>query len=354
MEVPQGLQRAGALAWRFVAIVAAGWLIVVALVRLRVAVLPLIIAIMITTLLGPAAGWLRARGWPRLLAAWSVLLLSLALFASVFALLAPQVAAEIGELGSDVRAGFQQILRWLAEGPLQLTQEQIDSYIDRVQDQLSTNSGVITSGVVAGAVKAGEIIAGILLTLVLVFFFVKDGDAMFGWATDRLRPEQRRHARALGARAWSALSAYVRGTAVIALVDAVLIGIALVLIGVPLIVPLMVLTFLGGFFPLVGAVVAGAVAALVALVSGGVLDALLVAGATTVIQQVEGDVLQPVVLGRAVRLHPVVVLLALTAGAVLAGIAGAFLAVPVTAVATTVGSYYREVSGAPGQKRPTA
>ena len=137
------------------------------------------------------------------------------------------------------------------------------------------------------------------------------------------------------------MGAYVRGTALIALVDAVLIGIALLLIGVPLVPALMVLTFFGAFLPLVGAVAAGVVAALVALVSGGPLDALLVVGAVTIIQQVEGDVLQPVVLGRAVKLHPVVVLLALTSGAVIAGIAGAFLAVPTTAVATAIGGYAR-------------
>ncbi|HEU4480308.1 MAG TPA: AI-2E family transporter, partial [Actinomycetota bacterium] len=145
----------------------------------------------------------------------------------------------------------------------------------------------------------------------------------------------------VGRRTWRSVKAYMRGVATIAFIDAILIGIALLVIGVPLVIPLMFITFLGGFFPLVGAVAAGAVAALVALVTNGVLDALLVAAAVTVIQQVEGDVLQPVVMGRAVNLHPVVILLSLTAGAVVAGIVGAFLAVPTTVVAVTAGHYLR-------------
>jgi predicted PurR-regulated permease PerM len=345
--VPRALERSAAIAWRFVVLIAAAWFVVVALVRLRVVVLPVIIALLLSTLLAPLASWLAERGWPKLLATWTVVVGFLVLLTGIVVLLAPQVGSEMSTLGRDVREGSERVLEWLAEGPLELSQQEVNRYVDQAAEQLRANSSTITSGVLAGAVAVGEIVAGLLLTLVLVFFFVKDGKAMVEWTTSRLRPDQRHHARALSQRAWRALGSYVRGTALIAFVDAVLIGIALIVIGVPLVAPLMLLTFLGGFFPLVGAVLAGAVAALVALVSGGVLDALLVAGAVTIIQQVEGDVLQPVVLGRAVRLHPVVVLLSLTAGAVLGGVAGAFLAVPVTAVATAVGGYVREQSGAP-------
>jgi predicted PurR-regulated permease PerM len=341
VEVPRPLAQLAALGWRGLVIVAVGWLIVAALVRLRIVVLPVIIALLLTTLLAPAAEWLRRRGAPRLLAAWVVLIGSLAVLIGVVSLLAPQVGAEMDELGRRLQQGFEQVLTWLVEGPLDLTREQINRYVERAFEAARSNSGVITSGVLTGAVKAAEVIAGIILTLVLVFFFLKDGDVFASWIERQAAPDHRHHMRAIGQRSWSALSSYVRGTAVIALVDAVLIGIALLVIGVPLVVPLVVLTFFAGFFPLVGAVTAGAFAALVALVSGGPLDALFVAGAVTLIQQVEGDVLQPVVLGRAVRLHPVVILLALTSGAVLAGIAGAFLAVPLTAVATSVGSYLR-------------
>ena len=343
VTVPRQLAHIAALAWRVLVIIAAAWVVVAVLVRLRVVVIPVIISLLITTLLSPAVESLRRRGVPRLLSAWAVFLGALALVAGVVAVLAPQIGSEIDELGRRLQQGFEEVLAWLVEGPLDLTRAEIDRYVQRAVEAARSNTGVITSGVLTGAIKAAEVVAGLILTLVLVFFLLKDGDVFTSWIQRQVRPEQRHHVRALGQRAWAALSSYVRGTAVIALVDAVLIGIALVVIGVPLVVPLMVLTFFGGFFPLVGAVLAGAVAALVALVSGGPLDALLVAGAVTLIQQVEGDVLQPVVLGRAVRLHPVVILLALTAGAVLAGIAGAFLAVPVTAVATAIGSYVRGI-----------
>jgi putative heme transporter len=343
VSVPRPLAHLAALAWRVLVIVAAAWVLVAVLVRLRVVVLPVIIALLITTLLSPGVDLLRRRGVPRLFSAWVVFLGALALVIGIVALLAPQVGTEIDELGRRLRQGSEQVLAWLVEGPLDLTREEINRYVERAIEAARSNTEVITSGVLTGAVKAAEAVAGLILTLVLVFFLLKDGDVFASWIERQVGPEQRDHVRAIGQRSWATLSSYVRGTAVIALVDAVLIGIALLVIGVPLVVPLMVLTFFAGFFPLVGAVMAGAVAALVALVSGGFLDALLVAGAVTLIQQVEGDVLQPVVLGRAVRLHPVVVLLSLTAGAVLAGIAGAFLAVPVTAVATTIGKYLRDI-----------
>jgi predicted PurR-regulated permease PerM len=341
ITVPRPLALLAALGWRLLVIGAAAWILVVILIRLRVVVLPVIVALMVTTLLAPVAGWLRIRGAPRLVAAWTVLGGSLLLIAGLVAILAPQVSAEGAELGARVRQGSEEVLTWLVEGPLDLTRAEIDRYIDRATEALRANSDVVTSGIVSGAVAAAEAVAGLLLIMVLVFFFLKDGDAINDWILRQFRPDQRPHASAVGVRAWRALSAYIRGTALIAFVDAVLIGIALLVIGVPLIIPLVVLTFFSAFLPLVGAVFAGAVAALVALVSSGPLDALLVVGVVTAIQQIEGDVLQPLVLGRAVRLHPIVVLLALTAGAVLAGIAGAFLAVPVTAVATSVGAYAR-------------
>ncbi|HYZ47004.1 MAG TPA: AI-2E family transporter [Actinomycetota bacterium] len=339
VTVPRPLATLAALAWRFLVVVAATGLVVLVLVKLRVVVLPVLVALLLSTLLVPPAAALRRRGWPPILAAWAVLLGSLLLLAGVIALLAPQVASELSDLGSALRQGTERVIAWLAEGPLELSRADINSYVDRAIQQVRENGSAITSGVLTGAVVVGEVVAGTILTVVLVFFFVKDGGRMTDWLTKYLSPEHHRHVSAMGERAWTAMSAYVRGTALIALVDAVLIGIALLLIGVPLVPALMVLTFFGAFFPLVGAVLAGLVAALVALVSGGPLDALLVLGAITVIQQVEGDVLQPVVIGRAVKLHPVVVLLSLTSGAVLAGIAGAFLAVPLTAVLTAIGSY---------------
>jgi predicted PurR-regulated permease PerM len=319
--------------------------VVYLLVQLRVAVLPVIAALLISTLIAPPVRWLRGRGWPRVIALWTVMLSSLVLFAGLVALLAPQFTEQVGELGTSVKQGSTRVINYLAQSPFNLSSAEVQRYVDRASRELQANSDIITSGVLAGAVKVAEVIVGVILTIVLVFFFVKDGEDMYAWFARQFPAHRRASVLELGHRLWATLGAYVRGIALVGLVDAVLIGIALVVIGVPLVIPLALLTFFGSFLPLIGATVAGIVAALVALVSGGVIDALLVGVAILVIQQVEGHILQPLVLGRAVKLHPVVVILSLTAGAILGGIAGAFLGVPVAAVATVVGSHLREHHG---------
>lgn len=346
--------RAAGLSWRFLLIVAASWLILWLLVRLRVVVLPVIAALFITALLGPLAHRLRSRGVPKLVATWLVIVGTLLFFVGVFASIAPSVGDELDDVGESARAGFEDVLDYLAESPLKLSRAEVDRYLDQAIEQVSANRDKITAGVVTGATKAIEFVTQLFLTLVLLFFFVKDGPEMFRWFESQFPQRNRKHVRAIGERAATSISGYLRGTATIALVDAVLIGIVLLVVGVPLVVPLAVLTFFGAFFPLIGAVAAGIVAALVALVTSGVVDALIVGAAILVIQQVEGDVLQPLVMGKAVKLHPVAILLALTAGAILAGIVGAFLAVPVAAVAASIGNYVKSVDGLPGEPAPVS
>jgi predicted PurR-regulated permease PerM len=339
--IPRPLNIVAGYSWRLVVILVAAAAIIYALAKLRLIVLPVIIALLLSTLLAPLVDRLKRRRWKPALATWTVFGAALLLLVGFVALVSPQVAAQIGDMGDAVRQGSDQVLEWLTRGPLDLSQEEIQGFIDRMGQRIRENSSSITGGVVSGAIAIGEGIAGLFLTLVLLFFFLKDGDKICGWILRQFSEPQRTHVAESGKRAWAALGGYVRGTAVVALVDAVLIGILLAVLGVPLLVPLVVLTFFGAFFPLVGATVAGIVAALVALVTEGVSDALIVGAGILVIQQVEGDVLQPLVLGRSVKLHPIVILLSLTAGAILAGIAGAFLAVPVAAVAVSVGSYLR-------------
>lgn len=345
-------ERAAGYSWRFLLIVAAAWVVLWLVVRLRLVVLPVIAALFITALLGPLAHRLRAKGVPAVLATWIVVLGTILLLVGLGAALAPAVGDELDDVGASAREGFENVLDYLADSPLNLSRGQIDRYLDRAVEQVSENRERITSGLLAGATKAVELITQLLLTLVLVFFFVKDGPAMFRWFESQFPQRNRKHVRALGERAATSITGYLRGIAIVALVDAILIGIVLVIVGVPLVLPLVALTFFGAFFPLVGAVAAGLIAALVALVTGGLVDALIVAGAILVIQQVEGDVLQPIVMGKAVSLHPVVILLALTAGAILAGIVGAFLAVPVAAVAAAIGNYVKNVDGLPGEDTP--
>nr|MBA2599664.1 AI-2E family transporter [Actinomycetota bacterium] len=339
--IPSPLNVVAGYAWRLLVILAAAAVIVYVLVKLRLIVLPVIVALLICTLLAPLVDRLKRRRWKPALATWTVLGSAILILAGLIAVVSPQVAAQIGDMGDAVRDGSDQVLEWLTRGPLELSQEEIQGFIDRIGQRIQENSSSITGGVVSGAIAIGEAIAGFFLMMVLLFFFLKDGDKICDWILRQFRGHHRTHVAESGRRAWGALSGYVRGTAIVALVDAALIGILLAVLGVPLLVPLVVLTFFGAFFPLIGATIAGIVAALVALVTEGVTDALIVGAGILVIQQIEGDVLQPLVLGRSVRLHPIVILLSLTAGAILAGIAGAFLAVPVTAVVVAVGSYLR-------------
>jgi predicted PurR-regulated permease PerM len=218
---------------------------------------------------------------------------------------------------------------------------QVNRSIDRAIEHAQGSTGGMVAGVLNGALIVTQWLAGFLLTLFLTFFFVKDGPVIWGWCVRLFGPTRRRHVHEMGVRSWRVLTAYMQGAAMVATIDAVLIGIVLVAVGVPLALPLVSLTFIAAFFPIVGAFVAGAAAVLVALVANGIGPALIVLAGIVVVQQLEGNVFYPVVVGRRLRLHPVVMLAALTAGGVLAGIAGAFLAVPVAAVAGAIIEYAR-------------
>jgi predicted PurR-regulated permease PerM len=333
------LDRAAAVTWKSLVVAGSGAAVaVLALARLRILVVPAIVALLLATGLVPPVDRLQRVGLPRLVAVWLVLLASIGVLSGVVVLMAPTISDQFADLGPTVQEGIEEVENWLVEGPLDLSREEIERYRTEIVEQVQASGGSIASGVLAGAILAGEVVAGILLMLVLVFFFVKDGDKMCRFALDQVREENQALLRGLGRRVWTTIGGYLRGTALVALVDGVIIGIGLWIIGVPLVIPLSLLVFFGGFFPLVGAVVTGAVAVLVALVSGGPGDALLVLGVVVIVQQVESDVLAPLVLGRAVRLHPVVIIGALTAGVVIGGLIGAFLAVPVAAVAVAVAS----------------
>jgi predicted PurR-regulated permease PerM len=239
---------------------------------------------------------------------------------------------------NSTNGGIDRVQNWLVRGPFHLSRKDVKTDFNNFGDSFKSHAGGFA---VRGATLVGEIVADVLLSLVLTFFFVKDGERIAA-SFLRLVPLHRRaDARELGNRTWATLSAYIRGTAVNGLVNGSLMTLGLVIIGVPLAVPIGVLTFFGGFFPIVGAIAVGALAALIALVAKGPVAALVVIGLTIVIHNVEGYLVGPLVLGRAVKLHPVAILLALAVGGVLAGIIGAFVAVPTAAVIATAFDYYR-------------
>jgi predicted PurR-regulated permease PerM len=339
--VPPALARAAAIAWRFLAVVAALAVLVYVLVVLHVIFIPVIVALLAATLLTPPVDRLRRQGWPNLAATWTVIASAVLLFAALVLLLVPLVANDLGQVRQQATAGIEEVQEYLARPPFNITDARLSDYLEQAQSQLRTNASGITTKVVVGAVKVGEVITGLILTLVLLFFFVKDGQLIGAWLLD-LAGRHREQAAAMGQRAATAASGYLRGVAIVGLVDGFFIGVGLVALRVPFALPLAFLTFVGAFLPLVGAFVAGALAALVALVAKGPAAALIVVAITVAVQQIEGHVLAPVVLGRAVKLHPVVILLALGSGAILGGIAGAFLAVPCAAVVTAVSGYLRD------------
>ena len=323
-------------------------------IQLRLVVLPVLLALLLATLLVGPADFLRRHGVPSAGAALLVMLIGLGVLVGVLVSIVPAIVAEFDDVERSAREGLNEALRWLSQGPLDLEREQVTRAVDRALEG-AAGAGNITGSVLSGAALVIEVIAGLLLMLVVLFFFVHDGRRIWSWVVELLPLAHRVDADAIGRRMWSTACGYVRGVAIIALVDAVLIAIALTVIGVPLVLPLAVLTFIGAFVPLAGAVLAGAVAALVALVTEGALAAILVVVVITIIQQLEGDLLYPVVVGRSIALHPVAILLALTAGTVLAGLAGALLAVPVAAMAWDALDYLRSRSRAySGPDQPPA
>jgi predicted PurR-regulated permease PerM len=338
---PRPLRALAALGWRLLVVGAVVVALALLLARLRLLILPVFAALLLAALLVPALQALRRRGWPRGLAAATVAIGGLVSLGGLVAAIAVPVAAELDAVDGGVRDGVERVGDWLAAGPFGLTERQVDQAIERGFDELRSHGGELAGGVLAGTTLALELLVGALLTLFLLFFFLKDGDRLWAWTVRLFPAGARGDVDEIGRRAFAVLAGYLRGVAAVALVDAVLIGSALAVLGIPLVIPLALLTFVGGFFPIVGANLAGFAAAMVALVSNGLVDALIVAAVVLAVQQLEGHLLQPLIVGRSVQLHPVAILLALTAGGILWGIAGAFLAVPLAAIAASAGSYLR-------------
>ena len=334
-----GLARAGSAAWALLGIVGlvlfAGW----AVGRLMPVVLPFAIAVLLSTLLRPVASALEHRGWRPAPAAIASLLLALIVIAGLIALILPPFIARLADLGTSLQAGLQRVAYSAGHEFGGMSHADVDRLISRAGGQLR---GRLGGEALAGLSSLFGVLASVVLVAFLSFFLVKDGRRIWCWLLD-LAPASRRSAfDEAGSRAWGVLAVYTRGVIFVATVDAVLIGAALLLVGVPLALPLIVLTWLAAFFPIIGAVTAGAAAVLVALVADGMTSALIVLAAIVVVQQVEGNVLYPVVVGPRLKLHPIVVLVAVTVGGTIAGIPGAFLAVPVATVGSSLLASARE------------
>jgi putative heme transporter len=360
IRLPRLLVAASEISWRVLLCLAALSIVVYALTRVGFAVIPVIIALLLSTLFVPPARWLQRRGVPRALAATIAFLGGILLLSLLIGFIASGVASEADELGRQISQGADELGALVADLPVGLDEREVQRQIDSIDDRIRENSGSIRSGVISGAAAAGQFLGGLIIVLVILFFFIKDGALMWRWFCRLFPPGRRPALDELGDRSWSVLSAYVRGVVTVAFVDAVGIAIGLWIVGVPLVLPLAVLTFVLAFVPLIGAFVAGGAAVLVALVAVGPVAALVVFGIVLLVQQLEGNVLYPFIVGRTVELHPVAVLLAVTVGGLLYGIVGAALAVPIAVVtaaaATTIQhhSIHAEVAVGPQQARETA
>ena len=314
---------------------------------------PLVVALLLTTLTWPVARFLRRRGWPPALAASAVTVLFLLVAAGIVVLIAVPVASQSGDLVTGVVDGIQQLREWAAGPPLNIGDDQVtqafDTAIARLQDSVGSIITVTLTGV--GTVVNGVVTT--VLALFLMFFFLKDGPRFLPWLTGQLPGRLAVDLPAVAERSWNTLGAFVRSQAFVGLLDAVFIGLGLWIVGVPLVLPLAVLTFVSAFVPIVGALFAGFVAVLIALVSNGPTDALIVLAIIVAVQQLEGNVFQPILQSRGLGLHAAVILLAVTLGGSVAGIVGSLLAVPVAALIAVVWNYLREqLSDPPAEPEP--
>lgn len=336
-SVPRSVQLTAAWAWRFLVVVAALAVLVVVLAYAKIIWVPVVVALLLTALLMPVFDVLvhRAR-FPRGLAAAVCLLGLVAVVGGLLTLAGRQIVEGFADLWDRAVAGFDEALVLLEESPLAIDAEEIDVYLTRLQDQLSASSGTIVSGAVAVTTTVGHVLAGTVIALFCLLFFLKDGPVIWAWLLRLLPTGARPPAWEASRRGLVTLSSYVRAQILVAFVDALGIGIGAAVLGLPLVVPLMVLIFLASFIPFVGAIATGAIAVLVALVDQGLGTALWMLAIVLLVQQIEGNVLQPFLLGHAVSLHPVAVVLVVTAGSITAGIIGALLAVPIAATVNTV------------------
>jgi putative heme transporter len=332
------LRRAGSVAWALLGIALMAVVVMVAASQVSLVLVATVLALFPATLLAPVARWLQARGVPAAIAALVTVVAGLALLAGVIGAMVPLVRAELPSLMASAGEGLDELFAVLRTGPLDLGVEGLEDLVTMASEQFAD----ATDQVAEAAISALEVVTASLLLLVSLFFYLKDGDRLRRGLVTTLPGSMRLRAARLLRGSWETLGRYFRGQLLVALVDAVFIGLGLVLLGVPLALPLSVLIFFGGLFPIVGAITTGTLAILVALADDGLTTGLIVLGLVIAVQQLESNVLEPLILGRVIALHPLVIVLSITAGSLLLGILGAFLAVPVAAIIARIIEDQRE------------
>lgn len=335
-QVPWSMRVAAEAGWRLLVLAGTVWVLMRVIGTIQLVVLAFVAALLITALLQPFVGRLKRLGVPRGVATAIVFIGGFVVMGLVGWFVVWQVMENVDNLSSSLQDGINELKRWLLNSPFHVTEDQINQIASNLQDAIGTNSKALTDAGLQGVTVVVELLTGILLAMFSTLFLLYDGRNIWNWCLKLFPVAARDGLGGAGPRAWRTLTLYVRGTVIVALIDAIFIGIGIYFLGVPMAVPLAVIIFLAAFVPLVGAVASGAIAMVVSLVTQGPFTALMVLVVVLAVQQIEGHILQPFILGRAVRVHPLGVILSVAAGSLIAGIGGAVVAVPLVAVTNAV------------------
>ncbi|MFF9767147.1 AI-2E family transporter [Streptomyces sp. NPDC014636] len=348
--VPWGVRVAAEAGWRLLVLAGTVWVLMRVISAVQLVVFAFVIALLVTALLQPTVARLTRRGVPRGPATALTAISGFVVIGLMGWFVTWQVMENIDTLSTQIQSGIDDLRNWLLKSPFHVTDKQINQIAQNLREAIGANADQITSAGLEGVQVIVEALTGILLVFFSTLFLLYDGKRIWEWFLKLVPAAARPGVAGAGPRAWRTLTAYVRGTVLVALIDAVFIGIGIYFLDVPMAVPLAVFIFLFSFIPLVGAVASGALAVIVALVTQGVFTALMTLVVVLAVQQIEGHVLQPFILGRAVRVHPLAVVLTVAAGGMVAGIGGAVVAVPLVAVTNTVVGYLRQYSLDMGQR----
>lgn len=342
--VPWGVRVAAEAGWRTLVLAGVVWVLIQVITSVSLLVLAFSAALLATALLQPTVARLRRLRVGRGLATAITFISGFVVMGLVGWFVAWQVTENLPTLTDRVQEAIDEGQRWAVQGPFHVSEAQVNDVAKNLSEWLGDNSQELTSAGLAGVTVVLEFLSGMALTMFITLFLLYDGRGIWQWFLKLVPRGAREGVAGAGPRAWVTLTGYVRGTVIVALIDAIFIGVGIYVLDVPLAVPLAVLIFIFAFVPIVGAVVSGALAVLVALVTNGPITGLLVLGVVLLVQQIESHVLQPFILGRLVRVHPLAVVLAVTGGSLIAGIPGAVVAVPLVAVVNTAAGYLRAYS----------
>ncbi|MEV6618860.1 AI-2E family transporter [Streptomyces sp. NPDC051051] len=348
--VPWGVRVAAEAGWRLLVLAGTVWVLMKVITAVQLVVLAFVVSLLLTALLEPTVARLKRLGVPGGPATALTAILGFVVIGLMGWFVTWQVMENIDNLSDQVQDGIDDLRRWLLNSPFHVTDKQINGIAKNLREAVGANTDEITSAGLEGVTVVVEALTGILLSFFSTLFLLYDGRRIWQWTLKLVPAAARPGVAGAGPRAWATLTAYVRGTVVVALIDAIFIGLGIYFLDVPMAVPLAVFIFLFSFIPLVGAVASGALAVVVALVTQGVFTAVMTLAVVLAVQQIEGHILQPFILGRAVRVHPLAVVLAVASGGMVASIGGAVVAVPLVAVTNTVVGYLHAYSREPAPR----